>query len=136
MPGGVAEHRDNHREAEEERQGSQNQQHRNDQSPCRHWHRVSRNGPQRRHHGFPGAGMTIEHQRERNHADAQRHHGEQETDAATDDDQPPSLRCMVSFAAAAGFYAVRGRRRPSLGNDRNQSGQTRRQETEVGHVAS
>jgi hypothetical protein len=39
----------------------------------------------------PGAGVTVEHQRERNHADAQRHHGEQETDAATGDDQPPSL---------------------------------------------
>ena len=93
MPGGVAEQRDDDGKPEEQRQRSQHQQHRDDQSPCRHRHRILRHRPQRCHHGVAGAGMTVEHQRERDHADAQRHQRKQETDAAADDDQPPSLRC-------------------------------------------
>ena len=72
MPGGVAEQRDHDRKAEEERQRSHHQQHRDDQAPCRHRHRIARHRAQRRHHGFAGAGMTVEHQRERHHADAER----------------------------------------------------------------
>ena len=51
-----------------------------------------RNDAKRGHHGLAGAGMAIEHHRERDHADAQRDEREQETDAASHDDQPPSLR--------------------------------------------
>ena len=75
MPGGVAEQRDHHGgEAKEERQRSRHQQHRDDQSPCRHRCRISRNGAERRHHRIAGAGTTVAHQRERNHADTQRDH--------------------------------------------------------------
>jgi len=35
--------------------------------------------------------MTVEHQRERHHADAEGDEGKQEADAATDHDQPPAL---------------------------------------------
>ena len=36
--------------------------------------------------------MTVEHDRERHHADAQRNERKQEADAAAGDDQPPALR--------------------------------------------
>src|SRR6266404_6445945 len=69
MPGSVAEQWDDDGEPEEERQRSQNQQYRDDQSPRCHRYRVSRNGAERGYHRVGGAGMTVEHQRERNHAD-------------------------------------------------------------------
>ena len=88
----MAEQRDNDRKPEEQRQRSQEQQHRHDQAPSSHRNGVSRHDTQRGHHGIPGASMTVEHQRKRNHANAQGHHREKETDAAADHDKPPALR--------------------------------------------
>src|SRR6202165_2362600 len=48
MPGGVAEQGGDDRKTEEQRQRSQNQQHRDDQSPRRHRYGVLRNRPNRR----------------------------------------------------------------------------------------
>jgi hypothetical protein len=42
---------------------------------------------------------------------------------------------VISLAAAAGFRAGQGRLGPLFGNDHDQ-GQTRKQETEAGHVAN
>ena len=98
MPGGVPEQRNDDGKAEEERQRSRHQQYRDDQSPGRHRHRIACDRAQRRHHRIAGAGMTIEHQRERHHADAKRDEREQEADAAADHDQPPALRTSSARA--------------------------------------
>ena len=55
----MAEQRQDDGKAEEERQRSQNQQHRDDQSPRRHRCGVSRNGAERGYHGIGGAGVQT-----------------------------------------------------------------------------
>ena len=93
MPGGVTEQGYHHGKPEEERCRPQNEQHRNDQAPGGHRYRVARNGTERGDHRFAGRGVAIQHHREGDHADAERHQREQESDAAAGDNQPPALRC-------------------------------------------
>src|ERR1700730_11687879 len=92
MPGGMTEHRQNDSETDEERERTDYQQDRNNQPPCGHGNWIFHHSPQRRPDCVDRSGMPVEHQRKRHDTDAQGHDGEQEADAAADDDERPSFR--------------------------------------------
>src|SRR6266436_892604 len=120
MPGGMTEHRQNDSETDEERQRTDHQQHRNNQSPRGHGKWILHHSPQRRPDCVYRSCMPVEHQRKRHDANAQGHDGEQEADAAADDDERPSFRrhqyarceirdaCSRSMAEGCNVDSVRG----------------------------
>src|SRR6266404_2626511 len=93
MPGGMTEHRQNDSETDEERYRTDHQQCRNNQPPHGHGKWIFHHNPQRRPDCVYRSRMQVEHQRKRHNTDAERHDGEQETDAAADDNERPSFWC-------------------------------------------
>src|SRR6266849_1841982 len=120
MPGGMTEHRQNDSETDEERYRTDHQQCRNNQPPRGHGNWIFHHSPQRRPDCVYRSRMPVEQQRKRHNTDAQGHDGEQEADAAADDDERPSLRrrqharceirdaCSRSVAEGCNVDSVRG----------------------------
>src|SRR6266404_8778354 len=120
MPGGMTEHRQNDSETDEERYRTDHQQHRNNQPPRGHGKKIFPHSLQRRPDCVYRSCMPVEHQRKRHNTDAQGHDGEQEADAAADDDERTSLRrhqharceirdtCSRSVAEGCNVDSVRG----------------------------
>src|SRR6266404_6874773 len=120
MPGGMTEHRQNDSETDEERYRTDHQQHRNNQPPRGHGKWIFHHSLQRRPDCVYRSCMPVEHQWKRHNANAQGHDGEQEANAAADDDERPSLRrhqhapfesrdaCGRSVAEGCNVDSVRG----------------------------
>src|SRR5882757_8522868 len=92
MPRGMTEHRQNDSETDEERQRTGHQQPRNNHPPGGHGKWIFHHGPKRRPDCVYRSRAPVEHQRKRHNTDAQGHDGEQEADAAADDNERPSFR--------------------------------------------
>src|ERR1700737_1920251 len=92
MPSRMTEDWQNDCETEEQRQRTDHEQRGDNQPPCGDGEWISHHDAERRMDCVCPARMPVEHQWKRHNANAQGHDGEQEADAAADDDQRPSLR--------------------------------------------
>jgi cytochrome c oxidase subunit 4 len=92
MPSCVPKHRHHDGKPDEERNGSDKKRCRYDEAPERHGERVHRYCLDRGINGNGRADVPIEEKRERNHADAQDGHGEDEAEDVAQNNQSHALR--------------------------------------------
>jgi hypothetical protein len=87
----MGEHRQHHREPNEERQRADHQGNGDEEPPGRHHQRIAKNRSNRRVHRDHRADIPIQQQREGNDADRQHQDSEQKSDAVSGDDEDPAF---------------------------------------------